>query len=115
MRETVRMSEMALQDRPVELLQQLLRFDTTNPPGNERECVDWIAGLLTELGCEVKIVAARSGSTEPDRAHTRRGPLRPAACCRATSTWWRRTASGATTPSPVSWPTATSGAAERLT
>jgi hypothetical protein len=24
---------------PVELLQQLIRFDTTNPPGNEAECV----------------------------------------------------------------------------
>lgn len=48
----------ALQDRPVELLQQLLRFDTTNPPGNERQCIQWIAGLLQELGLEVKIVAA---------------------------------------------------------
>jgi acetylornithine deacetylase/succinyl-diaminopimelate desuccinylase-like protein len=57
MRDTVQMSESALQDRPVELLQQLLRFDTTNPPGNERACIDWIAGLLRELGCEVKIVA----------------------------------------------------------
>ena len=49
--------EDALQDRPVELLQRLLRFDTTNPPGNERECIDWIGGLLGELGCEVRIVA----------------------------------------------------------
>jgi acetylornithine deacetylase/succinyl-diaminopimelate desuccinylase-like protein len=52
------MSANALQDDPVELLQQLLRFDTTNPPGNERECISWIAGLLEGLGCEVKIVAA---------------------------------------------------------
>jgi len=41
----------------VEVLQRLLRFDTTNPPGNERECIDWIRGLLEELGCEVRIVA----------------------------------------------------------
>jgi acetylornithine deacetylase/succinyl-diaminopimelate desuccinylase-like protein len=47
----------AIQDRPVELLQRLLRFDTSNPPGNERECIDWIRGLLEELGCEVRIVA----------------------------------------------------------
>ena len=46
-----------LGDRPVELLQRLLRFDTTNPPGNERECIAWIAGLLKELGVEVRIVA----------------------------------------------------------
>jgi acetylornithine deacetylase/succinyl-diaminopimelate desuccinylase-like protein len=51
-----------LQDRPVELLAQLLRFDTSNPPGNERECIDWIRGLLEELGCEVRIIAR-----EPER------------------------------------------------
>ena len=27
-------AEAAIQDRPAELLAQLLRFDTTNPPGN---------------------------------------------------------------------------------
>jgi len=36
--------------RPVELLQRLIRFDTTNPPGNERECVEWIAGVLRDAG-----------------------------------------------------------------
>ena len=46
-----------LQDRPVELLQQLLRFDTTNPPGNERACIEWVKGLLDELGVEVRILA----------------------------------------------------------
>jgi acetylornithine deacetylase/succinyl-diaminopimelate desuccinylase-like protein len=46
-----------LQDRPVELLQQLLRFDTTNPPGAERECIEWIRGLLEGLGCEVRLFA----------------------------------------------------------
>jgi acetylornithine deacetylase/succinyl-diaminopimelate desuccinylase-like protein len=47
----------ALQDRPVELLQKLLRFDTSNPPGGERECIEWIRSLLEELGCEVRILA----------------------------------------------------------
>jgi acetylornithine deacetylase/succinyl-diaminopimelate desuccinylase-like protein len=36
--------------RPVELLQELLRFDTTNPPGNERPCIDFVDGLLKEAG-----------------------------------------------------------------
>jgi acetylornithine deacetylase/succinyl-diaminopimelate desuccinylase-like protein len=45
---------------PVELLQQLIRFDTTNPPGNERECVDYIATLLTQAGCDFKIVGSSS-------------------------------------------------------
>lgn len=49
--------EEALQDRPLELLQRLLRFDTSNPPGNERECIEWIKGLLEALGCEVRILA----------------------------------------------------------
>jgi acetylornithine deacetylase/succinyl-diaminopimelate desuccinylase-like protein len=40
----------------VEILQRLLRFDTTNPPGNERECIAWIQGLLEDLGCEVRIL-----------------------------------------------------------
>jgi acetylornithine deacetylase/succinyl-diaminopimelate desuccinylase-like protein len=55
--DTLPMSEDALQDRPLELLQRLLRFDTSNPPGNERECIEWIKGLLEALGCEVRILA----------------------------------------------------------
>jgi acetylornithine deacetylase/succinyl-diaminopimelate desuccinylase-like protein len=55
--DTLRMPEDALQDRPLELLQRLLRFDTSNPPGNERECIEWVKGLLEALGCEVRILA----------------------------------------------------------
>lgn len=33
---------------PVALLQRLIQFDTTNPPGNEAECITFINGLLTE-------------------------------------------------------------------
>jgi acetylornithine deacetylase/succinyl-diaminopimelate desuccinylase-like protein len=51
------MAPQGIQERPVELLQKLLRFDTSNPPGNERECIEWIRGLLEELGCEVRILA----------------------------------------------------------
>ena len=32
----------------VELAQQLIRFDTSNPPGHERECALWIKALLDE-------------------------------------------------------------------
>jgi acetylornithine deacetylase/succinyl-diaminopimelate desuccinylase-like protein len=38
--------------RPDEILQRLLRFDTTNPPGNERGCVEYVAGLLKSAGLE---------------------------------------------------------------
>jgi acetylornithine deacetylase/succinyl-diaminopimelate desuccinylase-like protein len=43
--------------RPAELLQRLIRFDTTNPPGHERECVEWIAGVLRDAGLEPRILA----------------------------------------------------------
>jgi acetylornithine deacetylase/succinyl-diaminopimelate desuccinylase-like protein len=42
---------------PVELLQQLIRFDTTNPPGNEARCIEYLRGLLEEEGCEVELYA----------------------------------------------------------
>ncbi len=41
-----------------ELLQQLLRFDTVNPPGNEREAQEWLAGVLEEGGFEVDLLGA---------------------------------------------------------
>jgi acetylornithine deacetylase/succinyl-diaminopimelate desuccinylase-like protein len=55
-------AETPLQDNPTELLARLLRFDTTNPPGNERGCIEWIRDLLEELGVEVRLLAA-----EPER------------------------------------------------
>jgi len=41
----------------VELLQQLIRFDTTNPPGNETACVEHVRGLLHEAGIDSRILA----------------------------------------------------------
>jgi acetylornithine deacetylase/succinyl-diaminopimelate desuccinylase-like protein len=35
---------------PVELLRELIRFDTTNPPGNEGPCIDHLRGLLEAAG-----------------------------------------------------------------
>jgi acetylornithine deacetylase/succinyl-diaminopimelate desuccinylase-like protein len=43
---------------PAELLQNLIRFDTTNPPGNERECIIYLNSLLDEAGCETAILAS---------------------------------------------------------
>ncbi len=37
---------------PVELLRDLIRFDTTNPPGNEEACVAFVEALLREHGIE---------------------------------------------------------------
>ena len=44
-------------ERPAELLQNLIRFDTTNPPGNERACIQYINGLLKDAGIKTSIVA----------------------------------------------------------
>src|SRR5438105_15126680 len=40
----------AIRDEVTSLLQNLLRFDTTNPPGNELECLAWVADLLRGNG-----------------------------------------------------------------
>lgn len=41
----------------VELLGNLLRFDTTNPPGNERDCIAYVQRLVEAAGAETRIVA----------------------------------------------------------
>ncbi|MDP8968314.1 MAG: M20/M25/M40 family metallo-hydrolase [Actinomycetota bacterium] len=50
-------ADAALHERPAELLQRLIRFDTTNPPGDERACIEWIGGVLRDAGVEPRIVA----------------------------------------------------------
>lgn len=42
---------------PVELLRELLRFDTTNPPGNEAACVAHVRQLLAGVGIESELHA----------------------------------------------------------
>lgn len=37
---------------PAELLRHLIRFDTTNPPGAERECIEYVGGLLAADGID---------------------------------------------------------------
>jgi acetylornithine deacetylase/succinyl-diaminopimelate desuccinylase-like protein len=46
-----------LHERPAELLQRLIRFDTTNPPGNESPCIEWVAGVLRDAGFDPGIHA----------------------------------------------------------
>ncbi|HHM23913.1 MAG TPA: peptidase M20, partial [Bacteroidetes bacterium] len=41
---------------PARLLQRLIQFDTTNPPGNERECIAFVSDLLAEAGIESTIL-----------------------------------------------------------
>jgi acetylornithine deacetylase/succinyl-diaminopimelate desuccinylase-like protein len=41
----------------VELLRDLIRFDTTNPPGNEGACIAYVQQLLDDAGVESRIFA----------------------------------------------------------
>jgi acetylornithine deacetylase/succinyl-diaminopimelate desuccinylase-like protein len=52
----------ALQRETTEVLARLVRFDTVNPPGNERACQEWLAGYLRDAGLEVELAGA-----EPER------------------------------------------------
>src|SRR3954469_2005595 len=51
-----------LQDETAEVLSKLIRFNTVNPPGNERECQEWLAGYLEDAGLECELLGA-----EPER------------------------------------------------
>jgi acetylornithine deacetylase/succinyl-diaminopimelate desuccinylase-like protein len=46
----------------LELARELIRFDTVNPPGAEKECVRFLAGVLDRAGVESTLLGA-----EPDR------------------------------------------------
>ena len=52
---------------PVELLQILIRFNTTNPPGNEAGCISYINNLLADEGFETTLLAR--GRALHDLAH----------------------------------------------
>ncbi len=48
---------MTIQLTPPEILQTLIRFDTTNPPGNEYLAINWVRDLLAEAGIESMLLA----------------------------------------------------------
>ena len=47
----------AIYQRPAEFLQQLIQFNTTNPPGNEAACIAYLDTLLTEAGFQTTMLA----------------------------------------------------------
>ncbi|HEC23423.1 MAG TPA: M20/M25/M40 family metallo-hydrolase [Chloroflexi bacterium] len=51
------MGNQDIYQRPVELLQTLIRFDTTNPPGNEIECITYIRSLIEDAGLQTTVLA----------------------------------------------------------
>jgi acetylornithine deacetylase/succinyl-diaminopimelate desuccinylase-like protein len=70
-----------------ELLQRLIRFNTVNPPGNERAAQEYLSDYLTEAGFECELLGAEperpnlvarlrgdESPTQPDRNPTHPGP-----------------------------------------
>ena len=49
---------MDLQEETADVLGNLIRFNTVNPPGNERECQEWLAAYLAEAGFECELAGA---------------------------------------------------------
>ena len=45
----------------VEITRRLIRFDTINPPGNERPALEWLAGLLAPAGFKITWQPLREG------------------------------------------------------
>jgi acetylornithine deacetylase/succinyl-diaminopimelate desuccinylase-like protein len=50
------MSDAALHEEAVELLRDLIRIDTSNPPGNETRAATFLAERLSEAGAECELV-----------------------------------------------------------
>jgi acetylornithine deacetylase/succinyl-diaminopimelate desuccinylase-like protein len=51
----------AVQDEAVEHLRQLVRIDTTNPPGNETATAEYIAGVLAREGLSARVLDSEPG------------------------------------------------------
>lgn len=51
------MTKSNMHERPVEILQRLIQFNTTNPPGNEAACINYIRELLDDAGIESTLIA----------------------------------------------------------
>ncbi len=60
-----------------QLCQELLRIDTTNPPGNERACAELLAASLEAVGCKPELLEAEYGRTNLVVRHRGTGKLPP--------------------------------------
>ncbi len=50
-----------LGNEAVDLLQQLIRFNTVNPPGNEQDAQDFLSAKLTDAGWDCEMLSAEAG------------------------------------------------------
>jgi len=66
-----------LADDAKRLCQQLLRIDTTNPPGNERPAAELVAGALAEAGLRPEMLEAKPSRSNVVVRHRGTGKLPP--------------------------------------
>ena len=57
---------MDLQAEATDVLSRLIRFDTVNPPGNERACQEWLKAYLEDAGLECELIAADGAPERPN-------------------------------------------------
>ena len=50
-----------VREQVTDLTQDLIRFDTTNPPGNEMPCIEYIGGVLQREGIEPVVLESAPG------------------------------------------------------
>ena len=54
---TVSMAANDLERETTDVLRQLVRFNTVNPPGNERAAIEFLAGYLNDAGLKTELLA----------------------------------------------------------
>src|SRR5437764_805074 len=62
----------ALEQEATRVLQQLVRFNTVNPPGNERAAAEYLASYVSAAGFETELLGARGD--RPSLVATLSGP-----------------------------------------
>jgi acetylornithine deacetylase/succinyl-diaminopimelate desuccinylase-like protein len=67
----------ALGDEARQFCQALLRMDTTNPPGNERICAQYLAGQLAEVGYQPELIERAPARTNMIIRHRGTGAKPP--------------------------------------
>ena len=100
--------EAALSDEVVELLQELIRLDTVNPPGNETTAAELLRDLPRGRRRRVRAVREGARAGEPRRPHPRHAATGRACCFLShTDTVLADPAEWSTTPGRASCATAT--------
>ena len=65
------MLEDDLRAETAQLLADLIRIDTTNPPGNETPAAEHLAAYLAEAGVEAELRGRDAGARQPGGAPAR--------------------------------------------